>query len=814
MIAKIAVSAAVFAIDKPYDYRVPEQMRLQPGMRVSVPFGRANRSCEGVVLTLSPGEGDGLKTVAAVLDDAPVLDASGLHLAAFLRERYFCTFYDAIKAVLPAGVWFRARNRYAMVPNTDWKAAASRRPDALAVMQTLETLGGSAEEETLRRQFREDALDNALRYLLRKKLVTCDTAHRRRVSDKTERIVTLAASAEEALQYAQSKKRSAPLQSAVLEMLTTLGECAAKELCYFTGATAATLNRLEALGYLASRTQEEFRCTKIIPARLDGPLRLNEEQQVACDGLLAQAAQETPGVALLYGVTGSGKTSVYIQLIFHCLAEGKSAILLVPEIALTPQLLSLFAAHFGEDVAVLHSSLSIAERYDTYKRIRGGEARVVIGTRSAVFAPARNLGLLIVDEEQEHTYKSENTPRYHAREVAIYRGVQERALVLLGSATPSVESMYRAKKGIYRLYTMRRRYNRRELPPVELVDMKQELKSGNPTAISEPLLFALRENLQSGQQSILFLNRRGTSRMIACVDCGYVPACPACSANFTYHHANGRLMCHYCGRSEPLPARCPVCGGHLKQIGCGTQKVQEQLENLLPGVRVLRMDADTVSAVNTHEKLLRQFQEENIPILLGTQMVTKGLNFENVTLVGVIDADLSLYVPSYKAGETTFSMITQVVGRAGRGAVGGRAVIQTMTPQNQVLTLAAQQDYDAFFAEELPLRQLRGCPPFRDLLTVTFHGLDEKEVWRGAQDFRAMLAAQLASPYYRQEQATILGPAPAAVAKVNYRYRCRLTLSCVNTRTLRQLVAYCMREFSKDRKNRGVGVFADVNSDE
>ena len=814
MIAKIAVSAAVFAIDKPYDYRVPEGMKLRPGMRVSIPFGRANRTCEGAVLALAEGEEAGLKPVAAALDDAPVLDERGLHLAAFLRERYFCTFYDAIKAVLPAGIWFRERNRYAIVPDADWKTAISRRPDALAVMQTLEALGGSAEEEALRRQFDEEALDDALRYLLRKKLLTCDTAHRRRVSDKTERIVALAVSAEEAMRYAQSKKRSAPMQSAALEMLATLGECAAKELCYFTGATTATLNRLETLGYLTSRAQEELRCTKITPARLDGPLLLNEEQQAACDGLTAQAAQEAPGVALLYGVTGSGKTSVYIHLIFRCLAEGKSAILLVPEIALTPQLLALFAAHFGENVAVLHSSLSIAERYDAYKRIRSGEARVVIGTRSAVFAPARNLGLLIVDEEQEHTYKSENSPRYHAREVAIYRGVQEKALVLLGSATPSVESMYRAKKGIYRLYTMHRRYNRKALPPVELVDMKQELKSGNPTAISEPLLFALRENLQNGQQSILFLNRRGTSRMIACVDCGYVPVCPACSANYTYHHANGRLMCHYCGRSEPLPARCPVCGGHLKQIGFGTQKVQEQLENLLPGARVLRMDADTISAVNTHEKLLRQFQEERIPILLGTQMVTKGLNFENVTLVGVIDADLSLYVPSYKAAETTFSMVTQVVGRAGRGAVGGRAVIQTMTPQNRVLTLAAQQDYDTFFEEELPLRELRGCPPFRDLLTVTFHGLDEEAVWHGAQDFRAMLAAQLASPYYRQEQVNILGPAPAAVAKVNYRYRCRLTLSCVNTRTLRQLVAYCMREFAKDRKYRGVGVFADVNSDE
>ena len=814
MIAQIAVSAAVFAIDKPYDYRIPEGMTLVPGLRVRVPFGRANKPTEGVVLALAEGSEEKLKPVAETLDDAPVLSERELHLAAFLRERYFCTFYDAIKAILPAGVWFREKSRYAVVPGTDWRHAAARRPDALAVMQTLESLGGSAELETLRKQFSPDALDDALRYLLKKKLVSCDTNHARRVHDKTERIVGLGISAEEALAYAQTKRRSAAMQCAVLEMLAALGECAAKELCYFTGATNATLNRLEQLGYLVSREQEELRCKIAAPDRPAATIVLNEEQQAAFDGLSAQYAQGKPGVALLYGVTGSGKTSVYLRLITRCLTDGHSAVVLVPEIALTPQLLSLFAAHFGERVAVLHSSLSIVERYDAWKRIRSGDARVILGTRSAVFAPAQSLGLLIVDEEQEHTYKSENSPRYHAREVAIYRGVQEGALVVLGSATPSVETMYRAKKDIYRLYTMRRRYNRQALPSVELADMKQELKSGNPTAISEPLLLALRENVKNGQQSILFLNRRGTSRMIACVDCGYVPVCPACSVNLTYHHANNRLMCHYCGRSEPLPVRCPACGGHLKQIGFGTQKVQEQLEALLPGVRVLRMDADTVSATNTHEKLLREFQEQQIPILLGTQMVTKGLNFENVTLVGVLDADMSLYVGSYKATETTFSMITQVVGRAGRGALGGRALIQTMTPRNQVLELAAQQNYDAFFENELPLRRARGCPPYRDLLTVTFHGLDEQEVWHGAQDFRRMLQAQLASPFYKTEQVSLLGPAPAAVARVNYRYRCRLTLSCVNTRTLRRLVAYCMQEFAKNRKYRAVGVFADVNSDE
>ncbi len=814
MIAKLAVSAAIYAIDKPYDYRVPDGMRLEAGLRVSVPFGRSNKQCEGIVLALEEGEGDRkLKPVLAVLDETPLLDERMLRTAALLRERYFCTFYDAIKAILPAGVWFREQERYE-ITEPEWESAISRQPTALAVMQTIASLGGAADHELLRKQFDEEPLRKALHYLTRKKLLRCLTDRKRRVADKVERIAILAVSAEEALQYAASKKKTAPLQTAVLELLVTLGECSAKELCYFTGASGATLNRLEKLGYLTFAAEERLRLTRVEKARLDGPLVLNEEQQTAFEGLRAQSLREKAGVALLYGVTGSGKTSVYIRLIADCLQRGKSAILLVPEIALTPQLLSLFAAHFDDKVAVLHSSLRITERYDAWKRIRSGDATVILGTRSAVFAPAQNLGLLIVDEEQEHTYKSENSPRYHAREVAIYRGAQVNALVVLGSATPSVETMYRAKTGIFSLFTLSRRYNQRALPPVEIVDMKCELKEGNATAISEPLYNALRENERDGRQTILFLNRRGTSRMVACVDCGHVPMCPACTVNLTYHHANGRLMCHYCGHSEPLPARCPECGGHLKQIGFGTQKVQEQLQSLLPQQEVLRMDADTVSAVNTHEKLLRRFREERIPILLGTQMVAKGLNFENVTLVGVLDADMSLYVGHYRAAETTFGMITQVIGRAGRGSANGRALIQTMTPRNQVIELAARQDYDAFYEAEIPLRELRGCPPFRDLITVTFHGREEERVWQGAQRFAARLHAQLSSEFYRQEEVELLGPAPAQVARVNYNYRCRLTLSCKNTRNLRGLLAYSLREFTKEKINQGIGAYADVNGDE
>ncbi|MBE6928216.1 MAG: primosomal protein N' [Ruminococcaceae bacterium] len=809
MIAKIAVSAAIYAIDKPYDYRIPEGMYLQPGQRVSVPFGRSNKRTEGMVLLLSEGDETKLKPIEQVLDPEPILDRAMLQLAIFLTERYFCTFYDALKAILPAGVWFQERCSYT-VTEANWQEHIHRQPTAQAVMQTLADLGGSAQESVLRKQFDEESLEKALKYLLKRKLISCQSESRRRTYEKTEQIAVLVTSNEETQQYANSKKKAAPMQSAILELMMTLGECAVKELCYFTGASAVTVRRLASLGYLRLYEQPRLRIDKIEAAQVDTTLRLNAEQRTAYEGICASKGE----ISLLYGVTGSGKTSVYLKLIYDCLARNEGAILLVPEIALTPQLLSLFAAHFGEKAAVLHSSLRITQRYDTYLRIARGQATVVLGTRSAIFAPVQNLSLVIVDEEQEHTYKSENSPRYDAREVAIYRAKKAGASVVFGSATPSVETMYRANTGVYRLFTLKNRFNRQPLPQVEIVDMKQELKNGNATAISGPLLDALLDNCSAKQQSILFLNRRGTSRMVACVDCGYVPTCPGCSVNLTYHHANGRLMCHYCGNSQPLPTRCPECGGHLKQLGFGTQKVQQQLEMMLPGQEVLRMDADTVSAVHTHDKLLGRFRDEQIPILLGTQMVAKGLNFENVTLVGVVDADMSLYVPSYRAAETTFSMITQVIGRAGRGSKNGRALIQTMTPKNQVIALAARQDYDAFYDMELPLRRLRGCPPYMDLLTLTFHSRFEELSFRAAQFFKSMLTAHLKSEYYREEQVNILGPAPAQVAKLNYVYRCRLTLSCKNTRSLRQLLAQLMRQMMKDKNYRGIGVYLDVNANE
>jgi len=811
MIAKIAVSAANFAIDKPYSYRIPEEVTVQPGQRVQLPFGRANKRTEGIVLSVESGEESKLKPIDCLLDEKPILTDRQLRLAAFLRERYFCTFYDAIRAMLPAGLWFRTKNTFSLTEDRSWKEKNLRKEHAADVLALLENLGGQAEEAALRNLVsEEELLHDVLSYLLRKKWISTQTDFQRKTGDKTEKIATLASTAEEAMEFAASRPKSASMQKQVLELMCSLGSVAVKELCYFTGASMATVNRLEKLGYLTLTEQPVLRCREIKPVQLDGPLELNQKQQECYFGLSAQMHEENPGVALLHGVTGSGKTSIYIKLIESCLTFGKSAMLLVPEIALTPQLLGLLAAYFGDKVAVLHSSLSSGERYDQWKRVRSGEATVVVGTRSAVFAPCTP-GLIILDEEQEHSYKSENSPRYSAKEVAIWRGAKESALVLLGSATPSIESMYRAKSGVYRLYTLKERYNGKPLPEVEIVDMREEMKMGNDLSLSVPLRHAMIDARNADKQMILLLNRRGNSRALVCVDCRETPECPRCDLRMTYHSANKRLMCHYCGFSQAAPERCPSCGGPMKTIGTGTQKVQEELEFLFPDWKTSRMDTDTVNAVNTHEKILDRFQQEKIPVLIGTQMVAKGLNLPEVTLVGVLDADLSLYSGGYRAGETTFNMLTQVVGRAGRGETSGRAVIQTLMPEHQVIKLAAKQDYEGFYDLEVNLRRVQNAPPFGDVAVITVTGQEETAVLRGAAKLRDSLNACLRQPGYSQEYCTVLGPAPCAVPKINYHFRYQLTLRCRMNKNLRLLLAHLLREFSKDKANRGVNAFIDIN---
>lgn len=810
MIAKIAVQAAVFAIDKPYSYLAPPALQLQPGMRVLVPFGRGNRRSEGVVLSVEEGTDAKLKCVERALDDTPVLTQEQLRMAAFIRERYFCTYYDAVKAILPAGLWFQTSEVYALVPGS---FPEEKNELAAKIIDIIEQLGGSAPYRVLKDQLPDEAqLLRTLRDLTAKKRLRTETDVKAKGGGRTERMAELAVPCDQAAEFAARKKKSAPVQAAALELLCSVGSGSCREIGYLTGATSQSLKRLESLGFVRLFEREVRKrpaCEPVTPAE---PPVLNDEQQAVFDGLSAQMAQEKPGAALLYGVTGSGKTAVYIRLIYAAREMGKQAVLLVPEIALTPQLVSKLRAHFGEKVAVLHSSLRVSERFDEWRRIKEGEADVVVGTRSAVFAPVEKPALFIVDEEQEHTYKSENAPRYHAREIALYRAHQSGALALLGSATPSLESMFHAKCGQYALYTLTKRYNGKSLPQTQIVDMKQELRAGNSLSISSVLEERLRDNIIAGRQSILFLNRRGNSRLLLCVECGEAPVCPRCSVALTYHSVNGRLMCHYCGYSEPAYGRCRSCGGALKPVGAGTQKVEQELRAIFPDTQVLRMDADTVTASNNHEEILSRFRRERIPILLGTQMVAKGLDFENVTLAAVLDADMSLYHDSYRAAETTFSLLTQLVGRAGRGDAAGTALIQTMTPEHPVLHLASQQDYDAFYDLEIGLRKMRGAPPYSDLFTITLTGAFEEQIMKAALRLREMLRAQLSREPACGDRWQLLGPAPAAIAKINYTYRYRLSLQAGNSRRLRQIISFCLCEFAKDRQNRGVNAFADINA--
>ena len=815
-IAKIAVSAATYAIDRPYDYLVPAALEgtLRPGVRCAVPFGRGNKACDGIVLALGEQEdGAKLKSILALLDEEPLLDGEAVRLALWMREHYFCTVYDALRAMLPAGLWFSLKDCWKIAPGVDREAAYGAAGESKPAQKLVELLfagGGWAEVGRIRTAFGVSDPGPALRELEAKGIIVREASAQRGVGDKQELVATLAMDPADAMAQLAPKRRRAPLQYAAGEALCAVGETSAKELCYFTGASMATLRALERMGILTLARREVYRRPQLPECGQAAPVELNGEQEAAYEGLLEMAAGGG-GTALLYGVTGSGKTQVYLKLIHTLLERGKTALVMVPEIALTPQLMRIFTSHFGREVAILHSSLSAGERCDEWKRARRGEARVVVGTRSAVFAPLPDLGVVIMDEEQEPSYKAEQNPRYHAREVARYRCHRAGALLLLGSATPCVETMYRARRGDYRLFRLGRRFNAQPLPKARVVDMKEELRRGNGGTISAPLAKMLEGTIDRGEQAILFLNRRGASRMATCGECGETPTCPRCSVHLTYHSANGRLMCHYCGWSQPLPDRCPACGGLLNFIGAGTQKAEEELHALFPGIKVLRMDADTVSAVHSHESILEKFRKERIPILLGTQMVAKGLDFENVTLVGAVSADQLLYTGDIHAAERAFSLLAQVVGRTGRGGKKGEAVIQTFTPDNDVIRFAAAQDYDSFYEQEIRGREARGLPPCGDLFVLGASGLEETAVLRSLLRLREAMGAALARPPYAGTAYRLLGPAPAAVAKVSDRYRYRLILNTENTKAMRLLTAHLLRQAQADKQNRGVALFADVN---
>ena len=810
---KVAVSAAPYSIDKPYSYLVPDALvaAAVPGVRVMVPFGRGNKESEGLILArVQEPKLPGSKAIRQILDPEPVLDKAGIDLALWMRGRYFCTVFEAVKNNLPArpGDGLREDLLLAMAPE-------GAPPPPLGIPRAWAgvcIVGKKRGKKGIHRL--PGALGDMARKLLtamkKAEILTCETDAKRKIADKSHRMVELAVNTEDAYALTEPKRRSAPARYEVVNFLATAGRTPAAEVSYYTGASSRTLKTMEKAGLIAFSEEEELRVPSLDDVEPGPEIVLNEEQQRAFEEILGRVQAAKPSVTLLHGVTGSGKTQVYLRLVQETLALGKTAMVLVPEIVLTPQMMRKFSSYFGSRVAMLHSSLKMTERYDQWKRIRRGEVDVVLGTRSALFAPLKNLGLIIMDEEQEGSYQSENVPRYDAREVAKYLCVREKAALVFGSATPTVETTWAAEQGSYQKALLRRRYNENALPEVLIADLRQEILNGNPGLISTPLRQELEKNLAAGEQSILFLNRRGSSRMLLCGECGYVPQCPRCSTAMTYHSANGRLMCHYCGHSEPAADTCPECGGWMKHVGAGTQKVEEELRELFPEAGILRMDADTTAG--GHEEILQTFERERVPILLGTQMVAKGLDFENVTLVGVLSADISLYVDNYQAAERTFSLLTQVVGRAGRGGKTGRAVIQTYTPGNDVIRCAARQDYDAFYESEIRMRRLRRYPPFADLFTVTVSGTEEGRVLRAAVSVRETLRQLCRRPELAAGEPEVLGPAPAPVVKVNNRFRYRCTLVGKNDKATREMLAWLQKDFAKDSANRGMNLFVDHNA--
>ena len=746
--AKVAVEGATFSFDRWYDYAIPQRLcgTIRPGSMVLVPFGRGRaRPRMGVVLAVGEAEqGKPLKELYDAAPESAVLTDELLGLVRYLRDYTFCTYYDAVRAIIPYGAQYRA--------------------------------------------------------------VTGEDGPR------LERQITLRTVS--CYQLTGKDTKLTAKQQKVVALLEGGRQLAGPVLCEAAGVGVGVLRTLVKNGVLAEERQEKK--LEIFESPLpDLPKEipsLSKDQQDCCDALTALMDAGGPRMALLHGVTGSGKTLVFLDLIRAAAARGRTSLVLVPEIGLTPQMIHRLKAVFGNRVAVQHSALSNSERLQQWQQIQRGEAEIVVGTRSAIFAPLDRLGLIIIDEEQEHTYVSENSPRYAAIEVAKQRIAYHGGLLLLASATPSIEDYHAARQGRFPLLRLTKRYNDLPLPKVEMVDLRGELAVGNTGSISGRLAEEIGKNLAAGEQTILLLNRRGYHTAAVCRECGEAIRCSLCSVPMVYHKKENRLQCHYCGGVlSPVPERCPVCGGQLRYGGTGTQRVEEELQSRFPSARVLRMDMDTTQGKNSHEKLLSAFAAGQYDILIGTQMVAKGLDFPKVSLVGVLGIDQLLFAQSYRAFERVFSLVTQVVGRGGRAGLPGRALIQTTDPQNRILNLAAAQDFEAFYEEEIAFRKLHLYPPFCSLCVVQFAGAQEGQTAAAARSFGQQLRQEAAG---RSDlPLRILGPAPATVAMLHGKYRYKLTIKCRNDRHFRELLRGVQQHYSEIGYAGKISVSIDFYSD-
>lgn len=811
-----------FPIDGVYDYRIPEELSgdVVPGVFVTVPFGIANHRRLALVREVrDESEYKELKTILSVCPDEISLDAEMRGLCDFMKQRTLCSTGDAVRAMIPASALSRLIPCYSVSPDHILNDSDEVSSSDLFVYNYLREHGETA-EEVLRREFGA-GVELRLKRLCAKKYLQKAIRETEGGNDKTVRIYSLALSPEECGQLLDGmhpkRKLSSQKQRDILSVFAEAGTAlTAAEICDRASTTESPLRTLVKNGILSAEERRIDR-NPYASAEFVGqtPLSLNDEQSAAVERLSELAFSGDAKAALLHGVTGSGKTVVMTALIDRLLEAGRGVILLLPEIALTPQSVSIFCARYGERVAVIHSALSAGERYDAYRRIRDGKADVVIGTRSAVFAPVKNLGAIIIDEEQEHTYKSDQNPKYHARDIARFRCAEHRALMLLASATPSLESYKKAKDGIYTLIRLTKRYGNATLPRVVIADMRKETLAGNLSPLGGRLIGETRRVKDEGGQTILFLNRRGYHHIVSCRNCGAAVTCPGCSVAMTYHtrkggYSEGDMVCHWCGRRMPVPKVCPNCSSeHLARIGFGTQRVEEELGQIFPDAKVLRMDADTTATKFAYDEMLGKFRAREADILLGTQMVTKGHDFPAVTLVGVLLADASLYLDDYRASETTFAMLTQVIGRAGRGENAGLAVIQTNNPDSDVIRLACAQDYESFYEQEIRLRQLLTFPPFCDIALLTVTGAVESELLR-ATTFLSEEFRQMAEGDYKDVTFVVFGPFEAPVYRVDNKYRMRMVIKCRQNRRTLAFFAELMCRFS-EKTGRKINLGIDFN---
>ncbi len=808
MIVQVFINSPSPALDREFHYSVPEKYadKVQIGIRVKVPFGAADRQMVAYVTDmLEKTDYPHLKDIIRPIDSEPVLSRDAIELSRYISRHCFCPFVTAAKLFLPPGLEMKFLECVRLTEKADTydgKAFISKSSRRVRLAELIRSAGGAVETEQIKAEMGKGA-GNVISSMVKNGILEKTVKEKRRAGEKFIRVAYYCGE-EEPYELSRKLGIKAPSQAAVIDLLAEGGEYTVADIESSVGAGRSAVEALVDKGLVAYKSIELLRN----PFGTDGggasQKPLTDEQRAAADKIMNEEGE----VFVLRGVTGSGKTEVYMELAAEYISRGKQIIILVPEIALTSQITDRFYRRFGSAVAVMHSALSMGERLDEWRRIKRGDAKIIVGARSAIFAPCERLGLIIIDEEHEASYKSETTPRYHAKNIALMRARLCGCKVVLSSATPSVETYYMAKQGIYRLAEIKERYNKKPLPEVEIVDMRKELKEGNKTVLSRRLACELSENLKNGEQSILLLNRRGYSTFVSCRSCGYVFTCPHCSVSMTYHLRGNSLVCHLCGYTAPLPTVCPSCGStKLKDFGRGTQKAEAQLNDIFPDARIIRMDVDTTAGKHGHEKIIESFARDGAGILIGTQMVAKGLDFSGVTLVGVLAADSSLNMNDFRAAERTFNLIAQVCGRAGRGEKAGRAIVQTYSPDNSTLRLAAKQDYEGFYNEEIEYRRTFCYPPFCRLVNIVFTSSVRDEAANAAEKAFDELKRSVEG---RGLKAAVYGGGEAPIAKIQNRYRFRVWLKCASIKEVFPLLERIAKK-NNERDGTDVSVAIDIN---